>query len=57
MELELKIFNSADAVIEQAKRKGLTGNRSKISPYTVRRNLRPKSQKNTYKYLKWGIYK
>jgi len=47
MELELKTSNSADALIERAERRGLTGDRSKISPHTVHRNLRPKS-KNQY---------
>jgi len=44
MELELKISSLADALIERAKRRGLTGDRSKISLYTVYRNLRPKSK-------------
>ena len=44
MELESKTSSSADALIERAERRGLTGDRSKISPHTVRRNLRPKSK-------------
>ena len=47
MELESKTSNLADIIIERAQRKGLIGDRSKISPYTVCRNLRPKS-KNQY---------
>jgi len=34
-------------IIERAKMRGLTGDRSKIRSYTVRRNPRPKS-KNRY---------
>ena len=47
MELESKTSNSADTLIERAERRGLTGDRSKIRPHTVHRNLRPKS-KNQY---------
>jgi len=47
MELELKRFNLIDAFIERAERRGLTGDHFKISPYTVCRNLGPKS-KNQY---------
>ena len=47
MELESKTSNSADALTERAERRGLTGDRSKISPHTIYRNLRPKS-KNLY---------
>jgi len=42
MELESKTPNSVDTFIERAERRGLTGDRSKISPHTVYRNLRPK---------------
>jgi hypothetical protein len=44
MELELKTSSSADALLERAERRGLTGDCSKISPHTVCRNLRPKSK-------------
>jgi len=44
MELELKTSNLTDALIKQAERGGLIGDRFKINPYTVYRNLRPKSK-------------
>jgi len=44
MELELKTSSLVNALLKRAEKRGLTGDRSKISPYTVRRNLRPKSK-------------
>jgi len=45
MVFESTAFNPADAVIQWARRRGLTADRSKIDPRAVRRNLRPKSKK------------
>ena len=44
MELELKISSLVNAFLERAERRGLIGDRFKISPYIVYRNLRPKSK-------------
>ena len=57
MELELKTFNLTDALIKRAKRRGLTGDRLKISPYMVRRNLRLKSKNQYLQVLKVCICK
>ena len=47
MESKSTAFKSTDAVIKRAVRRGLTADRTKIDPRTVRRNLRPNSK---YRY-------
>jgi len=48
MESKLTAFKSVDAIIKRAVKRGLTEDCTKIDPYAVRRNLRPKSK---YRYL------
>lgn len=55
--IQLKTFNLTDAVIEQAVKRVLTVDRFKISPYTVRRNLRSKIENAIYERWKCGIRK